>query len=320
MSVYFALAAAALVVARSYIALERLGGRFQKWSLFVFGGGIAIIAVSHVIMKVEWHNAFRGLPALLVFLIVLYSARLFGRLRSSVAGSASDFAFWLLAVFSLLLLAKVILNVWLGHYAFALAVPGAFMLCIFFMREVPAILESPRGRSVVQVFLCGIMLLALVGFIRNSAFVYKAKTYQVAEGADAMFDYPPQYFSRGYAMNKTMEFVGRTLNESDSFAVLPGSAMLNYLARRVSPCKFIAFHEADLAFQDKNTASMARSLFTDPPAYVFLISSDWFHTDYGRVFYDKLGESYRQTALIGFKENGKIKTDHAILALSRVQN
>ena len=309
---YLLVAAAGFLAAK---AGEGLAEKKLRLAAILFALLLSVFAGSRLLMLVQWHNALRGLPAALLLLCVFYSIRLFRCLRMPGAACAKDFMRWLLCVFSLLLLAKVILNVWLGHYAFALAVPGTFLLIVFLAEDAPHKTPGVSGREIAVTVVCGLLLLAFAGFARNSAYVYKAKTYQVAAGADAVLDYSPRDFSRGYVMNSALDFISRRLSPSDTFATLPAGAMLNYLSRHESNYKYIVLLDAELALHGP---AMADELFKARPDYVFVVNyPGWFETDFGKALYARVTREYNPVAMLGLERGGRLKNDHLVMALVR---
>ncbi|NLO92234.1 MAG: glycosyltransferase family 39 protein [Elusimicrobia bacterium] len=302
---YLALAATGLAAARLY---AKSGKNARLFLTLLFFALLAAIASTKAIFLIEWHNALRGLPLFLILLSGSALWKVIVKIRSR-AGGYREIAMFTFSLFSILMLGKVFFNVWLGHYAFALAVPGTCLLIITLAHHIPG--KSKPAETVIL----ALILFCIAGFARNSAFVYGAKTYPVSAGEDLMYDYPPQHFTRGQTMNMALAYIARNLKVSESFATLPAGSMLNYLSRRPSPMKYVALNVTETAYYGEKTINSA--LESASPSHIFLINSPAFGISYGKDIMRGIFTGYRPIGILGTKKDGAFQANSSLIILIR---
>lgn len=204
------------------------------------------------------------------------------------------------AVFATLLLAKMVLNVMFAQYGFALAVLGALLVVVVVLEWIPAALATGGCSGwVVRGAAIG-ALAAGAGFSwQVSEATFASKTVPIADGADRF--YAGQL--RGFAVEKTLAAIDARFGPKDSVLVLPEGIMINYLARRRAPTRYINFMPPEV-FLFGEEAILA-ALQADPPAGVILVHKDTseygfplFGRDYGRAIMRWTREHYRDVTPI----------------------
>ena len=273
------------------------------------------VAFTKAIFVVDWPSALRGLPIILLCALVVYSWRSLALLRKSEIIAPEIFSLLILTLFSMLLLLKVFFNVWLGHYAFALSVPGTLVMCALILCEIPKRVVDAATKRMLNFGLGMLVVLTLVGFARNSAFVYAAKSYPVSSGLDTMYDYPPAYFSRGFVLNAAIDFVENKMPREKSFTVLPATPMLNYLTRRVSPFKYTELNMAEFSFYGDGV--VASELQAAHPDYIFLHKIYDFGRAYGIETMGSIDKYYEPVALLGFETKPQTLRDDFWMVILR---
>jgi hypothetical protein len=186
------------------------------------------------------------------------------------------------AVHSLGLLAKLGFYSRIWHYGFILAMP-AFVAAIYLLLwALPSALKNYGFR--VNLFRATIWLLLMTGFLRlfvQSQLVYRDKTVSVGQGHDVIIAFSEKTNPAGPELQSALEWMAKNVPEHATLAVLPEGAIVNYLARRHNPTRYLAWDPAQIAGfgQDNMTADF----LSKSPDYIMLVHRDSF--DYGVKFF-----------------------------------
>jgi len=205
-----------------------------------------------------------------------------------------------LCVVSLLLLAKVALNVRVQHYGFVLAMPGAVVLVATALHEIPRRLRERGGNArLALALLCGGWIGLCAIFLAKSNAYFGIKGHVVSAGRDRFVSE-----ARGRYVGAALAQIGERLQPGASFVVLPEGVMVNYLARRPSPTRFVSFMPLETALYGED--AMLAALEAHPPDAVLLLHRNtaeygarFFGTDYGTRLMAWVRERYRSVWLEG---------------------
>jgi 4-amino-4-deoxy-L-arabinose transferase-like glycosyltransferase len=204
------------------------------------------------------------------------------------------------ALFSALLLAKMVLNSRVQMYGFALALPATLLMCLLVCETLPRIVATRGGSFVLARALgCGALAAFALGHLRVMADYQKLPTAWMGEGRDA-FRVDP----RGQVVAATLRELNQKLRPGESFLVLPEGVLLNYLARVPAPAKYINYMPPELLMFGEER--MVADLRAAAPAAIVLLHKPtaeygfpWFGVDYGKLFAAWINESYAKGALYG---------------------
>jgi hypothetical protein len=243
----------------------------------------------------EWQIAFRGL-SLVMFGIVIALLVWIARLRRH-AGAIEERAVLrlVLAIFALLLLGKVFLNVLLYHYGFALTMPAAIVVVAASASWGPQIIDRTGGSGHVA-RAAAVSLVGLVIFVHLRVYgaIYSRRDVTVGSGRDQF----RARDARGLAVDRMIEVL-RKLPPGATVATVPEGAMINYLARRVNPTGYINLMPPEVVMFGQRR--ILEAFERRPPNYVVRVlasdSSDAgfksFELDYGREVYAWIMQHYR---------------------------
>jgi hypothetical protein len=278
--------------------LLRLRGAWRAALAIVafVGVGLGLAWSGH---NVAWLKAVQLLP---VVMLVTCAALLVAivRQRADRQAMGRNLAGISLAVFATLLLSKMILNVRVYHYGFALAMPATLLLVTALVCWVPALIERLGGYG-------GFFRAAALGaiFVGSAVHIkviqqrFRDKTHVVGEGADAF-----RADRRGHPANWILDEVAKHVRADQTLAVLPEGVMLNFLARRENPTPYINFMPPELLIfgEERILASFQKR----PPDFVVLLHKDtseygyqFFGRDYGRRLYGWVERNYHSVSLLG---------------------
>jgi uncharacterized membrane protein (UPF0136 family) len=261
-------------------------------------GFVAVILLAAFSANLSFEQMARPLP---VFTAVL-TGLLAWALARNWAHQARARALVLpltVALFSLLLLAKIALNVKVHRYGFVLAMPATLVLVVALLDWIPKRIEAAGGAGTVfrstALVAWSIAVAVHLAVNRDRLDVHR---YIVAEGTDRF-----RSDSRGILMNAALAEIRSRLTPNESLVVVPEGVMLNYLARRSSSSPFVTFLPPEIIMfgQDR----ILNSLQSHPPDYVAVVDRPTdeygvpvFGRDYGEPILTWIAAGYRPVASI----------------------
>lgn len=265
--------------------------------------------------EIFWDQAFRGLS---LVLLATTAGLLIATMKGIPGASGEDESpnsrrrlvmQLVAALFALLLLGKIFLNVQLLHYGFALAMPATLVMTALLASWWPNFIDR-RGGSGLILRSAAIAAVGLVIYIYLDYYRLLAADKQVLVGAggnafraDALArDKSGKTFDRdhrGRAVQLAIETLG-SLPANATLVTVPEGIMINYLSRRVNPTPYINLMPPEVLMFGQQR--ILRALEQNPPDYILLVlgsdPSDFgyksFAADYGRQIYDWIREHYRE--------------------------
>ena len=217
----------ALIFVPAAAAAFALPRRIRNWPwlppvVFALVGGI----LAAKWRSIEWLSAARPLPVLIIA-IGLASAIEFVKKRQNNRETVPLIVRLTMLVFSFALLGKMILNVRIYHYGFALAMPASLLMITALLCWIPSAINNRGGRG-------GVFCAAAFAALAVTSFVYlhwqqlifSGKTYPVSKGADRIMADPSGQF-----VNLTLDVIASQVKTNETLTVLPEGIMLNYLSR-----------------------------------------------------------------------------------------
>jgi hypothetical protein len=238
------------------------------------GAGIlalAVVAMVALSLKFNWIYCGRCLPFLCL-----------AALLAVAAVRPLDGLAFLWGVWSLALLAKMGLSSRIWHYGFVLGMPAFLTALYLLLHRLPLVLE-PRGIRLYwfrSLLMTGLVV-GLGQLLHRSNRLYPGKTLPIGSGADAMLAYQPSFRPDDAQLAAALNWIETNTAPSATLAVLPQGAMLNYLARRDNPTRFLAWNPPELAAFGQG--EMTQRLIQNAPDYLALLPIDY--TDYGEKYF-----------------------------------
>ena len=248
---------------------------------------------------VEWRRMASPWPVLACMITVASIVRslrestpLQDRRRTVVASA--------LGVFSLVLLAKLGLNARIHHYGFAYAMPATLLIIVGTLEWLPRRIERLGGcGSAMRWSATAGMLVVMFVHADRSARLFAAKSYPVGADYDAF-----KADVRGDAVATMLAEIDRRVPPDATIAVMPDGVMINYLARRRSPTRYLSFMPPEMMIYGEG--AILAALQADPPDFVLLAHMDtseygvrFFGRDYGQPILDWIRERYRPVSSVG---------------------
>ncbi|PKN53231.1 MAG: hypothetical protein CVU55_03200 [Deltaproteobacteria bacterium HGW-Deltaproteobacteria-13] len=303
-----------------------LGETFGYFILFIFAGLISylfahitnrilryagagvIFALTFLILffkffSIHWMEIARAYPVLLALLLAYLVINLI-RKREDKTFAARYLPFILLTVFSLLLLLKMILNVRLYHYGFALAMPASLVIAALLLYYIPLWISRLGNKTVAMSFTGLFIFFALLFYFNLTKHIYDLKTCPVAEGRDRFLTFDARSGNHGPIVNETLRYIDQSMAPNDTFIVIPDGVMLNYLSRRENPSRYFEFtpNFVEAMGEDK----ILNDISLKPPSFIILSEKDssehgarYFGKDYAHNIYSWIVRNYDKEILLG---------------------
>ncbi len=266
---------------------------------------IPILSMPFSLRHIPWLEIFRPLPLLMMGLIIC-SGKALWSFRMDRQKADRWLPVLVFAVFSFVLLLKMILNTHVYHYGFALAMPATLATLMIFLYHLPNFIERKFGQGAF------IRLLGIVGVgvllaahVQMSQRIYDLKTYAVGSGPDTILTWKPEVTNRGVIIGQALEKIREVVRPDENFIVFPEGVMINYLARRANPSPYINFIPTsviNMIGEDR----IVRALYKNPPDYVILVQRDTlefgyrgFGLDYALRIFSWIKENYDPLYLFG---------------------
>jgi 4-amino-4-deoxy-L-arabinose transferase-like glycosyltransferase len=250
-----------------------------------------------------WIDADRPLILFALAALVVAGWRIFkaapDKTLPAAAGRDSLLADWLLAVLSVCLLAKMLLNVRTFHYGFVLAAPAALLAVVGLIHRLPAVIAKWGGcASIVGVGAAGILAGLIVNRLALSAVVLGERTLAIPLAMGG------RLYARQEDQPAAQAIVWLTQRPISSVAVIPDAAGINYAAARANPVPYDVLSPLTISMwgQEKILAALQ----ADPPEVILLMRADtgslggrWFGQDYAQSIFAWMSGRYEPAGAFG---------------------
>ncbi len=260
---------------------------------------------------ISWMDMVRPLPLILAAYMGILIYRWFSRPQTP-QDKKRLVSIFTLAVFSLVLLFKILLSVQVRHYGFALALPGFLIFTALLIHELPLVFKNFQGSALAPSAFGLALLLAHAGMMGWTSFsVYQIKDFPIGKGRDLMYDFSPQRmgtpahpYVRGIIFNYALEAIDRNLGPEEEFVVFPSASMLNYMSRRRSPITTVIHNPMVLLLRGEDP--VLNSLKENAPNYIVLVDQEFTHLgarffgkDYAQAILKWITQNYQMVQQIG---------------------
>jgi hypothetical protein len=211
-----------LLVLSPALALAWLARGTHSRVLAPAAGVVSLLVLSVLGDRYDWTEAVRPLALVSLMSVVALA------IRRNVLALA-------LAAFALTQIIKMVLDVRVAHYGFALALPAALLAVTLLVGWLPRWLDT-RGACGDVFRACALAMLAVFAarHLEATGSWLDGKTERVAEGRDAF-----RSDARGTLVNAAVAHV--RASGAASLAVVPEGVIINYLARIPAPTPFVTF-------------------------------------------------------------------------------
>lgn len=267
------------------LLLDRLTSAWKGPRRLAAAAACALAAAAAVLAAqpdlYSWFTWTRCLPLVALGAWVLASWRALTAPDAEREAWAERAAFGL---FALVMMAKILLVVTVGHYGFALALLGSLLFLVISLEWLPRMSGGPPLPGVVlRAVSLGLVGALAFAFERTSEETIDSLTVTVGEGADAFRAEP----LRGEGVQQLCEQIGARTRPGQSVLVLPEGILVNYLTRRRTPTRHINFMPPELAlFGEEEIVKELRAAPPDALALVHKDTSEYgyplFGIDYGQ--------------------------------------
>lgn len=254
--------------------------RSRRWRLAATTVSAAVAA--SLLLFIPMLRVPQGLPVLVAAGIVFCLA------QGSKGRSESFYKVWaplvVWGVFSLVLLARIILAVRIYHYGFYLAMPATLFVLFLGFQILPDHYRRDGGGLVRRVFLA-LALVFSAFHVGITGTTVAARTYEVGRGADRLRYFGPSESTDGRLLNQLTAEIDRLVPRDETLAVLPEGAGLNFLVRRPNSTRHISIMPPELhAFAETKVLADFKN---DPPSFLVIWDRSLDEYGYGRFADDR---------------------------------
>jgi hypothetical protein len=256
------------------LALSSVRPRQTLGRVLRAAGQVALLAVATLAIpsgRFGW-----ALPIIALAVCGWMIARVRAAMRSDALAAQIPLLMW--SVFAIALLPKIALNARIYHYGFFLAMPAVSVSVALLLGLAPRTLtwdETARNRA--RAFFAAAIAIAIVPALVLSNTWYRGKTIAIGNGGDRFYASSDPALWQGPSLHAALAWLSRNAQPDATMIALPEGVMINYLARRQNPTRFINFMPPEaVAFREH---AMARALDARSPDLLLLVHKNT--TEYG---------------------------------------
>jgi hypothetical protein len=207
-----------------------------------------------------------------------------------------------LSLFSFLMLLRIFLRVWPGHFGFTLIVPGLIVYYLFFLRMIPSLFPGDRVRLFVKGGFVFLSFFFIFASVKTSLNWYDKCTLEVTSPRGSLSFFPTEpYFSS----KRFLEYLQQNTLSDETLAVFPEGIGFNFLADRTNPLTDYIYNPVDLA-PEGTSARVMDQLDRYQVTYVAVLQRDTteqgfssFGKDYGTDIMSYILKNYSLIQLFG---------------------
>ena len=281
----------------------RVTGHLRLGLALAFGFG-TLAALLGLVDRMFWMDVLRPLPLAMVlaFLWALVWLRRAWRHGPSARRRPILLATW--AVFSLGMLAKIVLNARYYHYGFALAAPGTLLVVVGLVRGLPLLAARGDGSGGRITCAVGLAVIAALGveIVTQSHPWLRSKTVAVGTGANEMLVDK----RRGPVLVRTLAEIEKRVPADATLAVFPEGAQLNFWSGRPNPTRYMNFVPPEFAVFGED--QILDALRATPPDWIAIVHRPtreygmlFFGRDYGKLVWAWIQSNYVSAVTLGAK-------------------
>jgi hypothetical protein len=255
---------------------------------------------------VKWQELARPLPLLMMLCAPLFTV-IFFRIKGDWKAAAPFAIVSAWATFSLLMLAKMILNTRIYQYGFTLALPATLISVWALVYFLPSLLSPwPLRARLFKCMAVAVIAAGLTYHLQWSQKFYRLKTFNLTEGKDAIITYSETMFPLAAAEKEALDVIGKVTAPGDAMVVIPEGAMFNYLSRRRNPTPYLNFLPPEMSYYGEG--AMLASIKATSPEFIVLVrrntrefgeSNFGASPRYGKQMLDWINQEYVTVKLIG---------------------
>lgn len=271
--------------------LLRSGSLFKKMA-FSLAGGFIFLGASLIFFRklFTYDLQYRCLPLICLLTICISVWKFIKK------ADKTEYIFIIaISLFSLFLMARMLLRVWAGHYGFYILVPGMLVYYIFFFKMLAEGLNSALVRGCFKLGFLWIFILFIISHFNISRLCYQNKTLKISSPRGTLYTFNNEREKR---CKELIEFLqGHTDNE-ESLVVFPEGLTINFLSERKNPLYYYIYLPMDLA-KPEVLMSIISDMKNKNIDYVALVQRDTteygyavFGKDYGEQLWNYISENY----------------------------
>jgi hypothetical protein len=249
----------------------------------------------HQINGVE---AFLGMPVLVLVVLLILLARIILRGRRS-ADAVLETQRFTFALFSLLMLDRMILNTRIFQYGFVSAACAMMLIVMVLLAWLPQMLDQlGRSGTVLRGAMLGLLLGIVLIFGQSTALIISKQTIVLDGG----------YRGGGgnvEVLDAAMKELKVRARPGDSLAALPEACWVNFVTGMPNPTPYELLDPIGV-LRAGGEEAIFRAYQASPPTWILLVHHDtsdigprFFGRDYFKAMRQWIDENYEQVELFG---------------------
>ena len=174
----------------------------------------------------------------------------------------------MLLVWAVAMTAKMVLNLHIFHYGFALAMPATLVGIVLLIGWLPAWIDRIGGCGwVLRSAAVATLLVVIWAHGHAFALYWSRKTIIVGNGGDAFLADP-----RGKIIDRVVSYLNASVPPGATLAVMPEGLTVNYFSRRENPTGQLNFTPPAIIMYGED--QMLAAVQAHPPDYLLLTNID----------------------------------------------
>ncbi|MGV7222705.1 MAG: glycosyltransferase family 39 protein [Nitrospinales bacterium] len=226
---------------------------------------------------IPWMELLRPLPIILLGILIWIGITIKSYSNDSEE-SRRRLLMFTFSIFAFLLMGKMIFNVHVYHYGFALAFPATLIVIHFCVYEVPSMLRQKYGTSgVFHTAIFTLLVAFSVAMVNQTSSNYAKKNLPIGNGADLIYDMSLPHSIRGQNINSLLKILRPLLKPNDTLWTIADAPIVNYLLRIKSPIREFSYNPAVWMLQGQK--SLVGKLEKTPPNWIVMINQNFSYLD-----------------------------------------
>ncbi|MFH1645388.1 MAG: hypothetical protein ABIB11_03115, partial [Candidatus Omnitrophota bacterium] len=203
-------------------------------------------------------------------------------------------------LFSLLLMARMVLFARAGHYGFYILVPSIIVYYTLFSELIPRFIKGKQGGYLYNTGFILVSIVFIFFHFNITKFCYKHRslTFSSKRGSIYLFDN-----EREHRCIDLINYIQNNTNPDETLVVFPEGIAINFFAERENPLYYYSYHPVGLIKEE----SVIKGMLEKQVDFIALVQRRTdeygfpvFGRDYAQGLMEYLNENYEMCKQFGF--------------------
>ena len=218
------------------LGYRRLGEHERvKGAVYILLGTASLGMAAILGWAIGYGWVFRGMPLAAIFITGYLLFSLISQ-RQDTQRMSRVLPLFIMALWALLMLSKVFLNVRIDNEGFVYAMPAVLLVVGLFTGGVPEHFERVYGQRDLARWLASVLCIYISAMtLYTTVKAYHHRGFRLRAGKDAMMRPHSPIPQKDAQFRLFLKEVDRSMGPNATFVVFPEGVMLNYLAKKTGP-------------------------------------------------------------------------------------